>query len=188
MDVRAAARHVGRNRDRAWHAGIGDDMRFPFVMSRVQHFVLHLPLDQQGRQFFRLLDAYRSDQDGLAPSVTLGDLFEDRVVFLGLCPVNLVVFVQPNHRHVRRHVDDFETVNLGEFCSLRHGGARHAGQFRVEAKIVLEGDRGEGLILCLHFDAFFGFQRLVNPSEYRRPSIMRPVNSSMMTTLPSLTM
>ena len=93
--------------------------------------------------------------------MTLGDLFEDSVVFLGLCPVNLVVFVQPNHRHVRRHVDDFETVNLGEFCSLRHGGARHAGQFRVEAEIVLEGDRGERLILCLHFDAFFGFQRLV---------------------------
>ena len=37
LDVGTAAGHVGRDRDRAGHAGFGDDIGFLFVEARVQH-------------------------------------------------------------------------------------------------------------------------------------------------------
>ncbi len=37
LDVGAAAGHVGRDRDRARHAGFGDDIGFLLVEARVQH-------------------------------------------------------------------------------------------------------------------------------------------------------
>ena len=67
------------------------------------------------------------------------------------------------HRHVGRDLDHFELVDLGELCRLGHRRAGHAGQLRVEPEIVLEGDRGEGLVLRLDGDAFLGLERLVQP-------------------------
>jgi hypothetical protein len=37
----------------------------------------------------------------------------------------------------------------------------HAGQLVVEAEIVLEGDRGQGLVFRLDAHVLLGFQRLV---------------------------
>ncbi len=37
LNVGAAAGHVGRDRDRARHAGFGDDIGFLFVEARVEH-------------------------------------------------------------------------------------------------------------------------------------------------------
>ena len=50
--------------------------------------------------------------------------------------------------------------NSGASVSRRAG---HARQLRVHAEIVLEGDRGERLVLGLDFDAFLGLDRLVKP-------------------------
>ena len=41
------------------------------------------------------------------------------------------------------------------------GGARHAGELVVHAEVVLEGDRGEGLVLLLDLHALLGLDRLV---------------------------
>ena len=46
---------------------------------------------------------------------------------------------------------------------LGHRRAGHAGELRVHPEIVLEGDRGERLVLVLDGDAFLGFERLVQP-------------------------
>ena len=39
LDVGPASSHVGGNRDRARHAGIGHDLGFLFMVARIQHLV-----------------------------------------------------------------------------------------------------------------------------------------------------
>ena len=41
------------------------------------------------------------------------------------------------------------------------GRAGHAGELVVHAEVVLEGDRGEGLVLLLDLHALLGLDRLV---------------------------
>jgi hypothetical protein len=55
-------------------------------------------------------------------------------------------------------------------------------------EIVLEGDRGQRLVFRLDRLMFLGFQRLMQALRITAAGIMRPVNSSMITTSPSRTM
>ena len=48
-----------------------------------------------------------------------------------------------------------------EFRGFRHRRAGHAGELRVQAEIVLEGDRGQRLVLGLDRHALLGFEGLV---------------------------
>jgi hypothetical protein len=50
-------------------------------------------------------------------------------------------------------------VELGR---LGHGGAGHAGQLGVQPEVVLQGDRGESLVLVLDLHAFLGLDGLVH--------------------------
>src|SRR5215467_2657736 len=58
--------------------------------------------------------------------------------------------------------DHSELVDLGELVRLGHGGTGHAGQLVVEAEVVLQGDRGQGLVLVLDGHALFGLDSLVH--------------------------
>jgi hypothetical protein len=89
---------------------------------------------------------------------------------------------------VGRDLDDVELVDLGEFVGFGRRRAGHAGELLVEAEVVLEGDRGERLVLGLDGTRSLASSAWCRPSEKRRPGIMRPVNSSMMTTSPLRTM
>ena len=80
--------------------------------------------------------------------------------FLGRA-VDLVIEVRPDARHVGGNLDGVQAIDVGEFGRLGHGGAGHAGQLGIEPKIVLEGDRGEGLGFLLNRSAFLGLQGLV---------------------------
>ncbi len=89
------------------------------------------------------------------------DQGDDRLVLLLLRPVDLVVAVDADHRPVRRDFKGFELVDVLELGGLGQRGAGHARELLVEAEIVLEGDRGERLVLRLDLDAFLGLKRLV---------------------------
>src|SRR3546814_5670530 len=54
LDVGAAPGHVGRDRDPALAARLGDDMRFPIVISGVQHGMLDVARGEELGQKFRL--------------------------------------------------------------------------------------------------------------------------------------
>ena len=62
QDVRAAARHVGRDRHGAQAAGLRDDLGFLRVELRVQHDVLDAAPLQHARQPLGLLDRHRADE------------------------------------------------------------------------------------------------------------------------------
>ena len=121
----------------------------------------HLFLLQQRRQVLGLLDADGADQDRLAALAAIDDQIDDAVVLLADGAIDLVVVVDPDARNVGRDVDHLELVDLGELAGLGHRRAGHPRQLGVEAEVVLEGDRGEGLVLLLDRHPFLGLQRLV---------------------------
>ena len=127
----------------------------------VQHVVFDLALLQAGRQFLGLLDGHGADQDRLLPFVAVLDQVEDRLELLAARAEHDVVLVLADAGHVGWNLDHLEAVDLMEFAGFGHRRAGHAGQLRIQAEIVLEGDRGQRLVLVLDLHAFLGFQGLV---------------------------
>ena len=73
--------------------------------------------------------------------------------FFGLCPVNLVMVVNPRDGEVCRNCCDIKAVNGRKFLCLGHGGSGHAGQLGIEAKEILKGNRGKRLVFALDIHA-----------------------------------
>lgn len=138
----------------------------------VQHLVLHSALAELLREVLGLLDRRRTDEDRLALLVLLDDVVDDRLELRDLGAVDQVGLVLADHRPVGRDRDDTELVDLVELGGLGHrrtGHAAEAGLFLavvvvalVQAEEVLEGDRGEGLVLVLDVHPFLRLDRLVH--------------------------
>ena len=120
-------------------------------------------LAQHLGELLGLLDRGGADQHRLAARLAVVDQREDRAVFLRRRAIDLVVVVEPHHRHVGRNLDHFEVVDVEELVGLRQRRAGHAGELLVHAEVVLEGDRGERLVLGLDRLVLLGLQRLVQP-------------------------
>ena len=71
--------------------------------------------------------------------------------------------VDPLHLDIGRNAGHFELVDLGKFAGLGHRGAGHAGKLVIEPEIVLEGHRGDRLVLRLDFKAFTRLDGLMQP-------------------------
>ena len=91
------------------------------------------------------------------------DLVDDGLVLLALGAVDDVGVVEPPQRLVGGDADHVELVDLPELGGLGHGRAGHAADLVVELEEVLQGDRGQRLVLFLDPDAFLGLDRLVQP-------------------------
>ena len=98
---------------------------------------------------------------GLAALVAVADVLEHRVVLLARRLVDQVQLVLANGRLVRWNHHRLQAVDLLEFVGLGVGRAGHAGELAVHAEVVLEGDRGQGLVLALDLHAFLGLDGLV---------------------------
>ena len=79
---------------------------------------------------------------------------------LGL--VDDVGAVLADHRPVRRDRDDAQLVGLVKLGGLGLGRAGHAGELLVEPEVVLQRDRGEGLVLVLDLHLLLGLDGLVH--------------------------
>ena len=177
LDVGAAAGHVGRDRDRAGHAGFGDDIGFLLMEARVQHreqfcrlararrgvklfhrvFVAEVDLLvavllQVFGEHFGLLDRGGADQHRLQPRIGALDLGQDRGIFLVLGAIDLVVLVEARHLHVGRDFHDFELVDVEQFVGFGQRRAGHARELFVHPEIILERDRGQRLVFRLDLD------------------------------------
>ncbi len=129
--------------------GIGKIVLLPAVLA--QHF----------GELLGLLDRRRADQHRLAALLAILDQLDDGAIFFRVGAINLVVVVEPHHRHVGGNFQDFEFVDVLELVGLGHRRAGHAGELVVHAEIVLEGDRGERLVFRLDRLMFLGLERLV---------------------------
>jgi hypothetical protein len=160
-DVGAAARHVGGDGDRAGPPRLGDDLGLARVLLGVQHLVLELLLGEHAGEQLRGLDRGGADQHRLAALLAVADVLEDRVELVLAREVHEVRMILADHRHVGRDHHDLEAVDLQELEGFGIGRAGHAGQRLVHAEVVLEGDRGERLVLLADLDAFLGLDGLV---------------------------
>ena len=140
QDVSPAARHVRRDGDGAFAAGLGDDLGFLLVMLGVQDVVLDAVPDEIASQPFRLLDRDGAHQDRLSPLVAVHDLVHDRVELLLLGAVHHVREVRPDEGPIGGDDDHVQIVDLGELAGLGVGRSRHAGELVIHPEQVLEGD------------------------------------------------
>jgi hypothetical protein len=119
-------------------------------------------LAQEIGEHFRFLDRGGADQNRLASFAGLLDVHRRSPgIFLDRA-VDLVVLVDTLRS---AHWSGFRprpAVDVAEFLCFGRGRAGHAGQLVVHAEIVLEGDRGQGLVFRLDLaHAFLGLERLV---------------------------
>ena len=153
--------HIGGNGDRARTTGLRDDVRFTFVLFRVQYIVRDFFLFQQSREQLGGFDRSRANQSRLTALDTILDVRNHRVELFLCRTVDQVLFVGADDRTIGRDDHGFQTVNLLEFVRFGVRRTGHTAEFFVHAEVVLEGDRGHGHRLGLHGHAFFGFDRLV---------------------------
>ncbi|MCY1505062.1 hypothetical protein D9M68_392570 [compost metagenome] len=160
-DVGTTTGHVGGDGHGARTTGLGDDLGFLLVVLGVQYLMLDTRLLHQLGNVFGGLDRCSTDQDRPTECLALLDVGDDRVVFLVLGQVDQVVEVLPRDGTVGRDHHHVEAVGLAELEGLGVGGTGHAGQLGVEAEVVLEGSRGEGLAFRLDRQSFLGLDGLV---------------------------
>ena len=160
-DVRPAPGHVGGDGHRARPPGLRDDRRLARVLLRVQHLVRDPGLAQQTREQLRGLDRRGAHQHRLLSRRAVPDVLQHRLELLLLGEEDEVGHVVADHVEVGGDDDDFQAVDLLEFRGLGVGGAGHARELPVQPEVVLEGDRGEGLVLVLDRHPLLGLDRLV---------------------------
>ena len=187
LDVDAATGHVRRDRDGARLARVLDDLALALVLLRVQDVVRDALALQDLREVLGRLDGDGADEHRLPLLVTLDDVLDHgSELRLGRLE-DEVVLVEARDGLIRRDLDDVQVVDLDELLLLRLRRSGHAGELLVEPEVVLERDRRERDVLLADPDALLRLDRLVQPSLQRRPSMIRPVNSSTILTSPSWT-
>ena len=127
----------------------------------VEHVVRQAFLLQQRREQLGVFDGRGAHQHRLPAPVTLLDVGKNGVVFLARGAEHLVLTVGPNHGAVGRDDHGFQAVDFLEFVGLGVGRSSHARELAVHAEVVLEGNRGERLVLGLDLHAFLGLDRLM---------------------------
>ncbi len=160
-DVGAAARHVGRDRHHAGTARFEDDLRFALVLLGVQDVVFDPGGGEELREHFGILDRRGPEKNRLVLLVAALHVLDDRRVLFLHRTVDLVLFVDADHRAVGRDHDGLQTVDVLELVRFRIRRTGHARELLVHAEVVLEGDRGHRLVFLLDFDAFLGFDGLM---------------------------
>ena len=93
--------------------------------------------------------------------VAFADLVDDRAPLALLGLVDLVVVVGTDHRPVGVDLDHRDLVDLHELGRLGERGPGHPGELLVEAEVVLERDRRQGLVLLADPHALLRLDRLV---------------------------
>ena len=160
-DIGAAAGHVGGDGHHARTTRLNDDLGFARMLLGVEHLMRQLCIGQQLGEEFRVLDRGGADQHRLTALVAVADVLDDGVEFFLGGAVDEIILVLADHRPVGRNHHRLEAVYLVEFVGFGIGGTGHAGELAVHAEVVLEGDRGKGLVLGLDLHPFLGLNRLV---------------------------
>ena len=160
-DIGATARHVGGHGDGPQLTGLGHDLRFLLVVLGVEQIVLDaLPLEQLAQQLV-LLNGHGANQYRLSLFMTFLHLPDDGPELAGLRLVHHIVVIHALIGTVGWDLHDIQIIDGAEFLSFRHGRAGHAGEFVVQAEVVLESDGGQRLVFTVDVDVLLGFNGLM---------------------------
>ena len=155
------AGHVGGNRNHAGTAGFHNDLSFSFMLLSIEHIMRNACFSQHVADKFGVFDRGRTDKNRLTAAVALFNVINDSFVFFFCSAIDLILLVITNHHAVCRDDNRFQTVNFLEFISFRIGRTGHTGELFIHTEVVLEGNRRKSLVFLLNFNAFFGFNGLM---------------------------
>ena len=85
----------------------------------------------------------------------------DGAIFGAFIFVNNIGMIRAANRFIRGNDDDGQFINFKELVFFGFGGARHAREFVIHAKIILESYRRQSLRLAPNPHAFFSLNRLM---------------------------
>ena len=109
--------------------------------------------------------------------MTFLNLCDDRVVLLTAGLVDPVVAVRASDAPVGRNHDDIQFVDVVELIGFGLGRARHSTELLVQAEVVLDRDRRQGLGFTVDLHALFGLNGLVQsvaptPTGHLSPGVL----------------
>ena len=133
-----------------------------------------------------LVDADRSDENGLPLLMNFGDISHDCVILLTTSAIDQVNIILTHHRIVRRDKRDLQSVDLLKFSRFSICSTGHSTELLVHAEIVLEGNGCQRLILASDRNSLFCFNSLmkpVRPSTPRHKSSGKLVDDNNLSTL-----
>ena len=131
------------------------------MLLSIEHIMRNACFSQHVADKFGVFDRGRTDKNRLTAAVALFNVINDGFVFFFCSAINLILLVITNHHAVCRDDNRFQTVNFLEFISFRIGRTGHTGELFIHTEVVLEGNRRESLVFLLNFNAFFGFNGLM---------------------------
>ena len=161
-NVNTTTGHVGRNSDCSDTTSLSNNLCFTCVLLGIQHFVANSTLGEFARQVFALLNADCSDQDGLAKSMALHNVFDNCAKLCNFRLIDEVWLINTQHCAVCRNGHHLQVIGVHKLCCFGLSRTCHAGQLVVHAEIVLQRDGGESLVLFVDTKIFFRFNSLVN--------------------------
>ena len=127
----------------------------------IEHLVRQALLVQQLVDDFGVLDRRGAHQHGLAALVALANILDRGFILLARGLVDAVELVVSLAGPVGWDDHGFEAVDFLELIRFGIGRARHASQLVVQAEVVLECDRSQGLVFSLDVHTFLGLYCLV---------------------------
>ena len=160
-DVGAATGHVGGDGHHLRPAGLGHDLGLACMLLGIEHLMRQADFFQQRRQQLGVLDRGGAHQHRLTAAIAILDVADDGLVLLLHRAINLIVVILAHHRPVGRQHHRFQAVDLLELIGFGISRAGHASELAVHTEIILERDRGEGLVLALNVHTFLGLDPLM---------------------------
>jgi hypothetical protein len=163
--------------------GLGDDLGLTRVLLGVEHLVVDATLVEQR-------DSFSDFSTEMVPTSTGWPCsFFDRCPRRRrrTCVLGLVdeVGLSAARSACASGSDHLQVVGVHQLGGLGLRRTGHAGELVVHAEVVLQGDGGERLVLLLDRTPSLASTAWWMPSDQRRPSSTRPVNSSTIFTSPS---
>ena len=129
----------------------------------VEHRVGDLGPLQHFAQHLRFINGDRTHKYRLPPVIEFLDLLDHGLIFFPLTFIDDIGKIFSDHRHICRHHNDFQFIDIMEFGRFRIGRSRHSCKFIIHAKKVLKRHRGEGLVFLRHTNALLCLHGLVQP-------------------------
>ena len=137
LNIRTAARHIGRDSHSAGNTSLRDDRGFFVMESCIQYPVLNTALCEVARETLRFFNRDRTDKHRLFLGRTAFNFVDNGFKLLAFCTVYNVIIINPLNGAVGRNNEHFKTISLSKFTSFRFGCTCHARQFVIETEIIL---------------------------------------------------
>ena len=160
-NIRTPSGHIGGDCHHPGPPGLGDDLRFLFVVFGVQHLVLDPGLAETCGKRLRGLHGSGSYQHRRTLCHAILDVDHDGIEFLFLAQVDKVVEILALLWNVSGNNQYIKAIYLAELKGLGVGSTGHAGKLAIETEVILESGGRQGLALALDGDTLFCLNRLV---------------------------